>query len=128
MQLDADQISKCRSHVTRCLFLSQDRADITFAVNELYQNMSDPTQRSFAKLQRLVRYLKGEAMDPGFRIRGHEFRRDGFLGLRLGRRQRNEEIVKRGSRARGATPCESVHKKTENQCQKQSCMQQHWER
>ena len=39
---------------------SQDKADITFAVNELCQKMSDPTQRSFAELKRLVRYLKGE--------------------------------------------------------------------
>ena len=34
---DPEQISKCRSHVARCLFLSQDRADTTFAVNELCQ-------------------------------------------------------------------------------------------
>ena len=58
MQLDPEQVTKYRSHVARCLFLSQDRADITFAVNELCQKMSDPTQHSFAKLKRLVRYLK----------------------------------------------------------------------
>ena len=44
----------------RCLFLSQDTADITFVVNELCQRMSDPSQHSFSKLKRLVRYLKGE--------------------------------------------------------------------
>ena len=55
--LDPEQISKYRSHVARCLFLSQDRTDITFAVNELCRKMSDPTQHSFAKF---VRYLKGE--------------------------------------------------------------------
>ena len=58
--LDSEQISKYRSHVARCLFFSQDRADITFAVNELCQRMSDPSQHSFSKLKRLVRYLKGE--------------------------------------------------------------------
>ena len=42
-------------------------------------------------------------MDPSFRIRGHELRSDSFLGRRLGWRQRNEEIVKRGNRPRGTT-------------------------
>ena len=60
VQLDPELISQYRSHVARCLFLSQDRADMTFAVNELCQKMSDPTQHSFAKLKRLVRNLKGE--------------------------------------------------------------------
>ena len=60
VQLDPDRISKYRSHVARCLFLSQDRADITFAVNGLCQKMSDPTRHNFAKVKRLVRYLKGE--------------------------------------------------------------------
>ena len=86
-------------------FLSQDRADITFAVNELCQRMSDPSQHSFSKLKRLGRYLKGEreTMDPSFRIRGHELRSASFSELRLGLRQRNEVIVKRGGRARGTT-------------------------
>ena len=58
--LDSEQISNYRSHVVRCLFFRQDRADITFAVNELCQRMSDPSQHSFSKLKRLVRHLKGE--------------------------------------------------------------------
>ena len=37
-------------------------------------------------------------MDPSFRIRGHELRSDSFLGLRLGWRRRDEEIVMRSSR------------------------------
>ena len=60
VRLDPGQTSKYRSHVARCLFLRQDRADITFAVNELCQRMSDPSQRSFSKLNRLVRYLQCE--------------------------------------------------------------------
>ena len=44
VQLDPEQISKYRSHVARCLFFSQHRADMTFAVNELCQRMSDPSQ------------------------------------------------------------------------------------
>ena len=58
--LDPEQISKYRSHVARCLFTSQDRTDMPFAVNELWQRMSDPSQHSFTKLKRLVRYLEGE--------------------------------------------------------------------
>ena len=42
------------------MFLSQDRADITFIVNELCERMSRPTQQSLAKLKRLVRYVKRE--------------------------------------------------------------------
>ena len=60
VRLDLELISKHRSHVARCFFLSQDRADITFAVNELCQRMSDPSQHSFSKLKPLVRYLKGK--------------------------------------------------------------------
>ena len=40
--------------------LSQDRADITFIVNELCQKISSPNQQSLAKLKRLARYLKRE--------------------------------------------------------------------
>ena len=54
---DQVQHNKYWSQVARCLFL---RADITFIVNELWQRMSNSTQRSLAKLQRLVRYLKRE--------------------------------------------------------------------
>ena len=43
-QLDPEQIGWNGSHVLRCLFFSQDRADMTFAVNQLCQKMSDPTQ------------------------------------------------------------------------------------
>ena len=58
--LDSEQISKYRSLVARCLFLSQDRADTTFAVDELCQRMSDISQHTFSKLNRLVRYVTGE--------------------------------------------------------------------
>ena len=51
---------KYRSQVARCLFLSQDRADITFIVNELCQRMSSPNEQSLAKLKRLPRYLNRE--------------------------------------------------------------------
>ena len=56
--LDPEQISKHRSHVARCLLLSQDRADMTFAVNDLCRRMSDLPQHSFTKLKRVFWYLK----------------------------------------------------------------------
>ena len=58
--LSQDQHRRYRSQVARCLFLSQDRADVTFIVNELCQTMSNPTQQSLAKLKRLTRYLERE--------------------------------------------------------------------
>ena len=58
--LNQTQHHRYRSQVARCLFLSQDRADIIFIVNELCQTMSSPTQQSLAKLKRLARYLKRE--------------------------------------------------------------------
>ena len=53
VRLDPEQISKYRSYVARRLFLSQDRADVTFAVNELCQRMSGLSQHSFAKRYRM---------------------------------------------------------------------------
>ena len=58
--LSQTQHHRYRSQVARCLFLSQDRADITFIVNELCQKMSNSTQQCVAKLKRLTRYLKRE--------------------------------------------------------------------
>ena len=54
------QHHKYRSQVARCLFLSQERTDTTFIVNDLCQRMSNPTQQSLVKLKRLARYLKRE--------------------------------------------------------------------
>ena len=51
--LSQDQHHRYRSQVARCLSLSQDRADITFIVNELCQKMSSPSQQSLAKLKKL---------------------------------------------------------------------------
>ena len=50
--LDQVQDSECKSQVARCLFLNQDRADITFIANELSLQMSNPTQQSLAKSKR----------------------------------------------------------------------------
>ena len=106
MQLDPEQISKYRSHVARCLFFSRDRADMTFAVNELCRRMTDPTQHSCAKLKRLVRYLKGERqwiMNSEVTV----FSDSDWAGG-----QRIEELVKRRGCARGTTPFGSVYKES----------------
>ena len=69
-------------------------------------------------------FERRETMDPSFRARGHEFRSDRLLRLRLGWRQRNEEIVWRCRRARGTTLVESIYKTEKSSpgvVQKQSC-------
>ena len=58
--LSQNQHHRYRSQVARCLFLSQDRADLTFIVNGLCQKMSSSTRQSLAKLKRFARYLKRE--------------------------------------------------------------------
>ena len=67
---DPEQISKYRSHVARCVFLSQDRANTTFAVNELCQRMSDPSKHRFTKIYATRSALVGrgngtESSNPG---------------------------------------------------------------
>ena len=64
------------------------------------------------------------AVDSSFQIRGHEFKSDSLLGLRLGWRQRNEEIVKRPGRARGTTPPEAAQKqiRTRQHCERRKRM------
>ena len=53
MWIDSEQISRYRLPVGRCLFFSEDRADITLVVNELCQRVSDPSQHSFSNLSDL---------------------------------------------------------------------------
>ena len=115
--LSQDQHHRHRSHVARCLFLSQDRADITFIVNELCQKMSNPNQQSLARLKRLARYLKRE------RQWGHVFkyekivtRSDNIYRFGLGRMQENSKIIKRWRGDARRTRLEGVHAKTENHC------------
>ena len=109
------QHHKYRSQVARCLFLSQDRADITFIVNELCQKMSNPTQQSLAKLKRLTRYLKRE------RQWGQVFK-DGkiveevtmFTDADWGRLQGDSEVIKCWCGDAWRTHLEGLHTKTED--------------
>ena len=120
MRLDPDQASEYRSHVARCLFLSQDRADTTFAVNELCQSMSDPSHQSFTKLKRLVQYLKGERQCiQVFEFGDMSSEATVYSDSDWAGDKRNEDIVKRGSRARGTTPFETYTRKQRDHRQKQ---------
>ena len=56
--LDPEWSSRYRSLVARANYLAVDRPDIGFAVKELCKTMSAPTAQSWAKLIRVVKYLK----------------------------------------------------------------------
>ena len=116
--LSQDQHHRYRSQVARCLFLSQDRADITFIVNELCQKMSNPSQQSLAKLKRLTRYLKRERQWGQMFKYGKLLKRQ-CLRIRLGRLQGNSEIIERWRGDARRTRLEGVHAKTENHCKEQ---------
>ena len=58
--LKQEQFSKYRSHVARCLFLSQDRADRTCSVNEVCQRMSSPHAAEPGEVQEARRVLGKE--------------------------------------------------------------------
>ena len=118
--LNQTQHHRYRSQVARCLFLSQDRADKTFIVNELCQTMSNPTQQCVAKLKRLTRYLKRE------RQWGQVFKYEKtgeevtmFHRFRLGRMQGNSKVIKRRRSGVRYTRLEGIHKKAENYCEEQ---------
>ena len=80
--------------------------------------------RSFTTLlfqiEATLRYLKGERQwVQVFEFGDMRSEVTVFSDSDLAGDKRNEEIVKRGSRARGTTPFESVHKKTEDHRQKE---------
>ena len=58
--LDADAASLYRAITARANYISQDRADIQYAVKELCRRMSDPDSHCQARLVRLGRYLRGK--------------------------------------------------------------------
>ena len=107
------QHQQYRSQVSRCLFLSQDRAGMTFIVNELCQKMSSPNQQSLAKLKRLARYLKrekqwGKVFEYG--VLAEEltvFTDSDWAGCKETRK-----VVQRRRADAGRTHFESIHTKT----------------
>ena len=54
------QATLFRAIVARGNYLSQDGADISYAVKELARRMSSPTQSDMVALKRLANYLIGE--------------------------------------------------------------------
>ena len=57
--LSREEATLFRALAARANFLSQDRPDINFSTKELCREFSQPNQKSFLKLKRLVRYLIG---------------------------------------------------------------------
>ena len=58
-ELDPEEATAFRGLGARANYLSQDRADFSFASKELCREFAIPNHNSFAKLKRLVRYLCG---------------------------------------------------------------------
>ena len=108
--LDQAQHSKYRSQVARCLFLSQDRADITFIVNELCHKMSNPNRQSVENLKRLVRCLKRERQwGQVFSYRKMANEVTTIHRLRLGPLQRDSKVVTFRSDTAGQPHSEGIH-------------------
>ena len=57
--LDRDEATMFRALSARANFLAQDRPDINFSTKELCREFSQPNQKSFLRLKRLIRYLVG---------------------------------------------------------------------
>ena len=58
-ELDAEDRACHRSWTMRASYLSQDRCELQFAVNELARGMQQPNTENMQALKRLVRFLKG---------------------------------------------------------------------
>jgi hypothetical protein len=62
--LDKDQHRRYRTHVGRLLYLSHDRADLSFAAKHLSRSLHAPTEQSWKELKRTFRYLLGHKELP----------------------------------------------------------------
>ena len=58
--LNAEMASLYRAITARANYISQDRADVQYAVKELCRRMSDPDEANMGRLKRLGRYLRGK--------------------------------------------------------------------
>ena len=58
--LDRERCKVFRSTTMRACYLSFDRTDIQYAVKECAREMHNPTERGWARLKRLARYLLGQ--------------------------------------------------------------------
>ena len=121
VQLDPEQFCKHRSHVARCLFFSQDTADTTIAVNELRQQMSDPSQHRFFQIKATRSVLEGRERQwmQVFEFGDMSSEVTVFSGSDWAGDKETRKSSSAGGRARGTTPDESVYKKTEDHRQRQ---------
>ena len=123
------QHQQYRSQVTRCLFLSQDRADITFIVNDLCQKMSSPNQQSLAKLKRLARYLnRGRQWGQVFEKGKVAEELTALTDSDWGGRKETRKSSSAGVPMLGGHTMKAYTRKQKVIVQKQNCTQQHWER
>ena len=58
--IDPEHASKHRPQLSRCLVLGYDGAHRTCVVNELSERLSNASGHTFTRLQRPIKYLKGE--------------------------------------------------------------------
>ena len=105
--LSQDQHHRYRSLVARCLFLSQDRADITFIVNELCQKMSNPNSTEPCQAEKACQVLETrETVVTSVRIWSNDQRPDGVHGFGLGWLQ---EVIKCRRADARKTHTEGIH-------------------
>ena len=64
-KMESSAATSYRGMTARMNYLGQDRSEVQFAIKELSKDMSSPTVRSWGKLKRLLRYLKGK---PRYRM------------------------------------------------------------
>ena len=117
--LDRAQHCKYKPQVARCLFFSQDGAEITFIANELCQKMSNPDQQSMAKLKRRVRYLKsarqwGQVFSYGMDNEVTTFTDSDWTGCKETR-----NVIKCRSDTAGQPHSEGIHAQAEDHRKKQ---------
>ncbi len=61
LEVEAGDATAFRDVAARINFLAQDRSDIQFSAKEVCRTTSSPTRGSWARLQRLARYLVSHA-------------------------------------------------------------------
>ena len=64
-KLEPSGATQYRAMTARMKYLGQDRSEIQFAIKELSKEMSCPSKKSWGRLKRLLRYVKGR---PRYRI------------------------------------------------------------
>ena len=58
-KLTAESATTYRALSARCNYLAQDRPDLSYAAKELCRDFAAPSIRSWIRLKRAIRYLRG---------------------------------------------------------------------